>query len=135
MISEDSFHYALENTHVLLAPHQQIETFGQTSFRFYLVTELMDRVNEVRVRDGRIHAERPQILAPGHYSHLLLEGFGEKARDFADWLEHHSEQLAILKYGFQFRKTDVVEQIIQSPIEEAIDRVRSKVSHDEDEPI
>ena len=27
----------------------------------------MDQVNEVRVRDGRIHAERPQILTPEHY--------------------------------------------------------------------
>ena len=36
-------------------------------------------MNEVRVRDGRIHAERPQILTAEHYSRLLLEGFGEKA--------------------------------------------------------
>ena len=132
MLSDDSFQYAIENTQVILAPQRRIETFGSTSFHFYLVTELMDRVNEVRVRDGKIHAERPQILTPGHYSRLLLEGFGEKARDFADWLEHHSEQLAILKYGFQFRKTDVVEKIVQSPLEEVLDKVRSHVSQAEE---
>jgi hypothetical protein len=62
MWSEDNFQYAIENTEVILAPQTRIATFGQTSFRFYLISELMDQVNEVRVRDGRIHAERPQIL-------------------------------------------------------------------------
>lgn len=131
-MNEDSFQYAIENTQVILAPQRRIETFGNTSFRFYLVTELMDRVNEVRVRDGRLHAERPQIVSPGNYSRLMLDGFGEKARDFADWLEHHSEQIAILKYGFQFRKTDIEERIVQSSMEEAIDRVRGTVTQSEE---
>ena len=77
-MNKDDFDYAIENTHVLLAPEQQIATFGRTSFNFYLITELMDRVDQVRVRNGKIHAERPQILAPEHFSRLLLEGFGEK---------------------------------------------------------
>src|SRR5438105_7071546 len=121
-MNRENFEYAVENTHVILAPEQTIATFGSTRFHFFLISELMDRVNEVRVRDGRIHAERPQILTPGHYSQLLLEGFGEKARDFAEWLEHHTERFAVLKYGFQFRKTDVVERIVQSPVDEVIDR-------------
>lgn len=131
-MNEDSFQYAIEHTQVILAPQRRIETFGNTSFRFYLVTELMDRANEVRVRDGRLHAERPQIVSPGHYSHLLLEGFGEKARDFADWLEHRSEQLAILKYGFQFRKTDIEEMIVNCSMDEALDRVRTSVTQSEE---
>ncbi len=65
MWSEDDFQYAAENTQVILAPEHHIATFGSTSFRFYLISEQMDRVNEVRVRDGQIHAERPQILTPG----------------------------------------------------------------------
>ncbi|PYK03554.1 MAG: hypothetical protein DME63_02625 [Verrucomicrobia bacterium] len=75
-MKEDDFQYAIENTQVILAPEQKIATFGTTSFRFYLISELMDRVNEVRVRDGKIHADRPQILTPEHFSRLLLEGFG-----------------------------------------------------------
>jgi hypothetical protein len=131
-MNADSFQYAIENTQVILAPQRRIETFGTTSFRFYLITELMDRVNEVRVRDGKIHADRPQIVAPGHYSKLLLEGFGEQAREFADWLHAHAGQLAILKYGFQFRKTDVQEKIIRSPVEDVIDRVRETVTRAEE---
>ena len=79
MLDAASFQYVLENTEVILAPERRIETFGSTSFRFYLVTELMDEVNAVRVRDGRLHADRPQIIAPGHLQRLLLDGFGERA--------------------------------------------------------
>src|SRR5215217_3725597 len=39
MWSEDDFQYAVENTEVILAPAQQIATFGSTSFRFYLISE------------------------------------------------------------------------------------------------
>ncbi|MBA2586794.1 MAG: hypothetical protein H0U99_09975, partial [Chthoniobacterales bacterium] len=56
MWSEDDFHYALENTRVIVAPERQISTFGTTSFRFYLISVLMDEVNRIRVRDGRIDA-------------------------------------------------------------------------------
>jgi len=77
-MTRDDFDYAIENTHVIVAPERQIATFGSTSFDFYLISELMDRVDQVRVRNGKIHAERPQILTPEHYCRLLLEGFGEK---------------------------------------------------------
>ena len=83
-MKEDDFHYAIENTQVIVAPEQQIATFGSTSFDFYLISELMDRVDQVRVRNGKIQAERPQIVTPEHFRRLLLEGFGEKARRYAE---------------------------------------------------
>lgn len=132
MLSEDNFQYAIENTRVLFEPEQRIQTFGGTSFRFYLISELMDSASEVRVRDGRIHAERPQIITPGNLSELMLEGFGEKAREFADWLERNPEQLAILKYGFQFRKTDVVENTMQCSVEEAVERIHKSAKFAEE---
>jgi hypothetical protein len=49
MYSEDDLQYALENTKVIVSPDRRIETFGATSFHFYLVTELMDRANEIRI--------------------------------------------------------------------------------------
>jgi hypothetical protein len=128
MISDDSFQYAIENTKVVFAPDRRIATFGSTHFRFHLVTELMDQVGVVRVRDGRIEADRPQIISPGQYSKLLLEGFGEQARRFANWLENRPEKLAFLKYGFQFRKMDVVESIVHSPLDEVVARIRDGIS-------
>ncbi|RYD77223.1 MAG: hypothetical protein EOP84_15825, partial [Verrucomicrobiaceae bacterium] len=132
MLNEDTFQYAIENTQVILAPQRRIETFGSTRFRFYLVSEMMDKVNEVRVRDGHLHAERPQIITPGNYHRMLLEGFGEKAEEFVNWLQENAQDMAVMKYGFQFRKTDVTESIVHSPVEQVVDRLRETVDRSED---
>ena len=132
MLNEDSFQYALENTQVILAPQRRIETFGSTSFRFFLVTELMDSPDQVRVRDGRLHAERPQIITPGNYHRMNLEGFGERAEEFMNWLEENAQHLAVMKYGFQFRKTDVTENLVHSSVDQVIGRLKETVDRLED---
>ena len=132
MWSEDNFQYAIENTEVILAPEGQIATFGHTSFRFYLISELMDQADEVRVRDGRIHAERPQILTPDHYARLLLEGFGDKALRYVEHLRERAQQFAVLRYGFQFRKTDVVEKTVRASLASVIEQTKARVNRDEE---
>ena len=134
MWSEDDFQYAVENTRVIHAPERQIATFGSTSFHFYLVSEMMDSVNEVRVRDGQIHAERPQIVTPEHYSRLLLEGFGEQARKYADQLHERLRNVALLRYGFQFRKTAVNENTVRDSLESVVARTKTAVE-DSGEPL
>jgi hypothetical protein len=134
MMRQDDFDYAIENTQVILAPERQIATFGNTSFNFYLISELMDRVDQVRVRNGKIHAERPQILTPEHYCRLLLEGFGEKAQRYVDQLREHARNVAVLRYGFQFRKTDVTEQTLRDSIDAVINRTKRRVES-QNEPL
>ena len=133
-MNKENFDYAIENTQVIVAPERKIATFGSTSFHFYLISELMDRVNEVRVRDGNIHADRPQILTPDHFSRLLLEGFGEKAQQYVDQLREQTRNFAVLRYGFQFRKTDVTERMFRDPIDAVIARTKSQVE-DMEEPL
>jgi hypothetical protein len=128
-MTKDNFEYAIENTQVILAPEQQIATFGSTSFNFYLISELMDRVDQVRVRNGKIHAERPQILAPEHFSRLLLEGFGEKAQRYADQLRENLRNMAVLRYGFQFRKTDVTEETLRDSMAAVVTRTKRNVEN------
>jgi hypothetical protein len=128
-MTRDDFDYALENTHVILAPERQIATFGNTSFNFYLISELMDRVDQVRIRNGKVHAERPQILTPEHYCRLLLEGFGEKAQQYMDQLREHAQNIAVLRYGFQFRKTDLSEQTLRDSIDAVINRTKRRVEN------
>src|SRR4051794_33912229 len=131
-MTRDDFDYALENTHVILAPGHKIATFGSTSFNFYLISELMDRVNQVRIRNGRIHAERPQILTPEHYCRLLLEGFGDKAEKYVEQLRERTRDMAVLRYGFQFRKTDVVENTVRDTMDAVVERTRRLVEHSEE---
>jgi hypothetical protein len=97
---------------------------GSTNFEFILVTEMMDKANEVRVRNGRIEAEKPLILRPEHMQDFQFEGFGQQAEQFGDWLKRNSQNVAFLRYGFQFRRNDVREDIIH----ESIDEVASRLS-------
>ena len=137
MFTADDFQYALENTRVLLAPRRQIETFGSTSFRFHLLTESMDRANEVRVREGTIHAERPRLLTPEHQARLLLENFGEKAEEFAGWLRATGRPMAaVLRYGFQFRRSQISESVLHDSFEAVSGRLREQVEATQDaEPL
>jgi hypothetical protein len=128
-MNKENFEYAIENTQVILAPEQQIATFGSTSFNFYLISELMDRVDSVRVRNGKIHAERPQILTPEHYTRLLLEGFGEKAQLYAEQLRERMHNTAVLRYGFQFRKTDMTEETLRDSMSSVINRTKRLVEN------
>ena len=128
MFTADDFQYALENTHLLLGPQQQIQTFGSTRFRFHLLTESMDRVDEVLVRDGTIQAERPQLLTPEHHARILLENFGEQAAEFADWLRQPGRPMArMLKYGFRFSRSEVTRSVVHDSIESVGERLCAEV--------
>jgi hypothetical protein len=107
MLSPDDFTYALENTRVVLAPSQRLDTFGTSLFTYFLVTEEMDAVNLSRVREGHIHAERPQIVTPQNMARLFLEGFGDQGQRFADQLGRQPNRFAFLKYGFRVSKSDI----------------------------
>ena len=128
MYSQDDIEYALEFTQVLLEPDRRIDTFGSTSFKFHLISELMDNVNETRVREGVIHADRPTIIKPDPYTDLEFEGFGEQAEAFSQWLHENAADLSILKYGFNFRKDKVREDIIREPFNEVKDKVISRAN-------
>ena len=131
-MNRENFDYAIENTRIVLAPEQRIATFGATSFNFHLVSELMDRVNQVRVRSGKLHAERPQILTPDHFARVMLEGFGEKAHDYIEQLRENFRNIAVLRYGFQFRKTDVTEETLRDSIEAVVSRTKQNVENAND---
>jgi hypothetical protein len=109
--------YALEMTRVLHVPDRRIDTFGTTEFHFVLISELMDEVDQVRVRTGRIQAGRPVILRPDPDQEMSFEGFGDQAEAFRDWLKAHHSQLAILRYGFNFSKLNVSGTLLHEPFE------------------
>ena len=123
----DSFWYAVNSTEILRLPDRHLETFGTTVFNYYMVSELMDTVNRVRVREGRIKAERPQIIAPAAYAKLLLEGFGEEAGRFLEWMREHRKDLRPLQYGFTIHKQEITEQVYSDPLEDVVDRVKRHV--------
>ncbi len=127
MHSPDNIQYALETTRVLLEPDRRIDTFGDTRFEFLLLSELMDRTGEIRVRTGEMEALRPRILRPDSLQEIELEGFGDKARERMDALiekmQAQGKDLAFLRYGFRFRSGQVQEEIVHESMEVVRDRV------------
>ena len=130
MHSQDNIHYALETTRVLREPDHRIQTFGETRFEFQLISELMDRVGEVRIRTGEVEAQRPRILRPEAFREIEFEGFNDSARArFEKMMEKfraEGKDLAFLQYGFQFRRGEVHEEIVH----DSMDAVRERVLED-----
>lgn len=124
--------YAVNNTRSLVTPARRLETFGATMLNYHLITELLDSVDRIRVREGRIQAQRPQIMTPSSYAGSLLDGFGEKAEEYARWLRDHEEDLRILQYGFVIRKEEVREEIVSDSLETVCDRVCKRVAEKND---
>jgi len=127
MPSNDDVQFALETTSVLRSPDRMIDTFGTTQFEFHLISELMDSVGQIRIRHGKIEAERPRILRPEYMAEFDFEGFGPQAQAFGNWLARNAPDVAFLKYGFQFRRQDISEHIVHEKIEEVCGRVVADV--------
>lgn len=130
MHSPDDIQYALETTRVLREPDRRIETFGDTRFEFQLISELMDGAGQVRIRTGHVEAMRPRILKPEPYREIELEGFDASARArFDSMIEKfraEGKNLAFMQYGFQFKRGQVHEEIIN----DSMDAVRERVLDD-----
>jgi hypothetical protein len=130
MHSQDNIHYALETTRVLREPDHRIQTFGETRFEFQLISELMDRVGEVRIRTGEVEAQRPRILRPEAFREIEFEGFNDSARarfeKMVEKFRTEGKDLAFLQYGFQFRRGEVHEEIVH----DSMDAVRERVLED-----
>jgi len=122
------FWYAVNNTEVVVRPRQQLETFGSTTLHYHLVAETMDTINQIRVREGRVHAYRPQIITPDVLGQTLLEGFGEEqVSHYMNWLRQNEANLVLLKYGFSIRKESLNEHIVTDSIDNVLERVKVDV--------
>ncbi len=123
------FWYAVRNTTLVVVPPRRLETFGTTTLNYRLVTEPMDAVDKVRVREGRIHAFRPQIVAPGALNETALEGFREKAAGaYLDWLREHAADLMLVQYGFRIRMQGQREEVLSDSIDAVVDRIKADMA-------
>lgn len=108
---------------MLYEPDHRIDTFGTTRFEFQLISEPMDTVGAVRLRTGEVEANKPMILRPDGYQEIEAEGFGEDAGKLFDWLEEKGAMPRILRYGFQFKRGQVKEELVHEPLEEVRGRL------------
>ncbi len=125
--SQFDFWYAINNTRIVLLPAQRLETFGATILHYHLISEMMDSVDKIRVREGRIQAHRPQIITPTAIAENLLEGFGAEAERYVEWLRENARELRILQYGFIIRKEEIREETITDTLAAVTDRISETV--------
>lgn len=128
-VTRDNFLYAMETSRVLHEPDRRIATFGETRFQFQLISELMDRSGEVRIRSGEMEACKPMLIRPN--PDMEWDGFGDEARErLANLLENLQQKgmdLAFLQYGFRFRRSTVTEEIVKEPLESVSARLLEEV--------
>ena len=124
--------YTLEKTKILKQVDRQIDTFGSTRFNFTLITPLMDEVNQVRIRQGQIIAQKPQIIKPD--PQIELEGFSEGAHEFLDAIKKELKNIKFLQYGFNIQCNNLVESIVHENLETVSDRILTE-EKDKDNPL
>ena len=126
------FWYAVNNTEIVRMPSRHLETFGTTVLRYHLVSELMDSVGQIRIRQGRMDSSQPKIITPEAYSKTFLEGFGDEARKYVDWLQEHEKQIRILQYGYTLSQQSFSEHIVTDELRAVVDRVEQDVKSKDD---
>ena len=126
------FWYAVKHTKVLKAPKRHLETFGNTMVDYRLLAEPMDTVGKVKVRTGRMQMFKPQIVMPSAYAKTMLEGFGDEAEKYLEWLKENEQDLRILRYGYTLKQEAFSEEIVTDSLEAVAERVVASVSEGAD---
>ena len=128
-INDERIRDAVERTEVLRAPQQSLFTFGRTNIYYYLVTEpaysdLISGATETVIREGRVLAERPQIVTPHYLSGL--EGFSTDARAYFDALiESHGAHVPGLLYTYKNEPKEL--NIVSSDLPAVVDKLNAEI--------
>ena len=117
------FWYAVHHTNVVRGPSRALETFGETRILYHHIAELPDDPGKVRVREGRLEARKPAIITPEAYVADTMDGFGEQAKAYLEFLKQHESSLRILQYGYRLSQEAFSEQVVTDTMEAVTARV------------
>jgi len=131
MDDKDKIWCAAHATRVVSSPKKVLETFGATAIQYHLLSDLLDDVGRVRIRRGKVVAERPQVITPSYYVSQALENFGKEAQEYVEGLLSSAAGVRILQYGLRFRKEEHSEETVQGNIEDVADQVTDDVHRDD----
>ena len=118
--------YAAKSARFLVEPSHRLETFGNTLVNYHIVSELPDRPGKVRIREGRLEAHKPLVLTPT-IPDINMEGFGDEARAYFEFLRQNEANLRILRYGYHLRSDNFSEQIVTDRVAAVVERVKLSV--------
>ena len=118
--------YAAKNARFLVEPSHRLETFGNTLVNYHLISELDDHPGKIRVREGRLEAHQPLVITP-HFAEVEMDGFGDAAREYMEFLRQNEKNLRILQYGYHLKSDNFSEQIVTDRLSVVTERVKSEV--------
>ena len=118
--------YAAKNARFLVEPSHRLETFGNTLVNYHLISELDDHPGKIRVREGRLEAHQPLVITP-HFAEVEMDGFGDAAREYMEFLRQNEKNLRILHYGYHLKSDNFSEQIVTDRLSVVTERVKSEV--------
>lgn len=124
--------YAALHTEIIRHPRQHLATFGISNVYYYIVTEpsyteFEDNVSETVIREGRVIAERPQIVTPYYLTNL--EGFSYDARRYFDMLLNmHGPDTPGLFYTYKNepKNLNIVSEDFQAVVDKLNDEIDKK---------
>ena len=129
-LNKDDFDYAFETSKVIRKPARFIDTFGHTRFEFLMACEQMDSAGRICIRSGVVEAQKPMIIKPDSYSEVAYDGFSEEsqeeAKKFLEWLEQKGFDLTFLRYGFEFKKRELREEIVHDTLGNVIAKLQDE---------
>ena len=99
---------------------------------YHLISELSDHPGKIRIREGRLEAHQPRVIAP-RLVPPEMEGFGEEAREYFEFLRQTEEKLRILQYGYHLKSDNFSEQIVTDRLSVVTERVKAEVVASRDE--
>jgi len=119
-MDEEKIRYILENTKILRLPRRKIATFGTTNVNYYLITELLENV--VEIREGKMTAERPRIISPPNAGYGRLEGF-EEYQSSETFLTFFRKYMRGLYYNFEFRNETEKISSVYNPFKKVVNKI------------
>ena len=118
--------YAAKSARFLVEPSHRLETFGNTLVNYHLISELPDNPNKVRIREGRLEAHQPLVITP-NFQEMQVEGLGDEARAYLEFLKENEKNLRILQYGYHLKSDNFSEQIVTERLSVVTERVKAAV--------
>jgi len=117
----------MEASKVLHEPDRRIDTFGSTRFEFEVLSEPMDSAGSVRIRRGEVEAQKPLLIKPEGFAEVELEGFAPEMLKFIDHLKKKGIDLSFLQYGFEFKRSEIAEEIVHDHLESVKEKALAEV--------
>ena len=131
-ISDEQIAHAINNTEVLRSPRQTLATFGNTSVRYFLLTEplykdLVKGPEDTVIREGRVISQKPRVVTPGYM--ISLEGFGDNARKyFQELIQEAGPDVPGLLYLYRNEPKEL--NVVSGSVLSVLERLEKEIEND-----